>query len=227
MGDYVGNTAKRPATIIMKKETSSILSCVADYYTAKLNEHGETPRGVDWNGTESQELRFAQLTKCIDPITPFSLNDLGCGYGALYDHLNASYPQFIYNGWDISGNMIQAAKGRYINRENVNFSIASEPSLTADYGVASGIFNVRLKSTDAEWFKYIQATLDILNHTSKKAFAFNCLTSYSDADKMRDYLYYADPRILFDLCMRRYSRHVALMHDYGLYEFTIIVRKNS
>ena len=56
-------------------------------------------------------------------------------------------------------------------------------------------------------------------------FAFNCLTSYSDAHKMRDYLYYADPCALFDLCKRRYSRYVALLHDYKLYEFTILVRK--
>jgi hypothetical protein len=44
---------------------------------------------------------------------------------------------------------------------------------------------------------------------------------------MRNYLYYADPCALFDLCKRRYSKHVALLHDYGLYEFTILVRKTS
>jgi hypothetical protein len=51
------------------------------------------------------------------------------------------------------------------------------------------------------------------------------LTSYSDEDKMRAHLYYTDPTWAFDLCKRRYSRHVALLHDYGLYEFTILVRK--
>ena len=44
---------------------------------------------------------------------------------------------------------------------------------------------------------------------------------------MRGHLYYADPASVFDLCMRRYSRHVALLHDYGLYEFTILVRKQA
>ena len=42
-----------------------------------------------------------------------------------------------------------------------------------------------------------------------------------------DYLYYADPGRLFDLCKRRYSRNIALLHDYGLYEFTILVRKTQ
>ena len=64
------------------KKTTAILTEVADYYSAKLAEHGETPRGVDWNGEESQVLRFAQLAKIIQPSSTFSLNDVGCGYGA-------------------------------------------------------------------------------------------------------------------------------------------------
>ena len=121
--------------------------------------------------------------------------------------------------------MIQAAKQRYQNKPQARFVLSSEPDKIADYGVASGIFNVRLGRSDNEWQAYLETTLDILNRTSRLGFAFNCLTSYSDSDKMRDYLYYADPCILFDLCKRRYSRNVALLHDYGLYEFTILVRK--
>jgi len=64
-----------------------------------------------------------------------------------------------------------------------------------------------------------------MNEYCEKGFSFNCLTSYSDDDKMKDYLYYANPMELFDLCKRKYSRNVALLHDYDLYEFTILVRK--
>ena len=97
----------------------------------------------------------------------------------------------------------------------------------SDYAVASGIFNVRLGRADADWKAYLTDSLDTLDRTSDKGFAFNCLTSYSDADKMRGYLYYADPCEIFDLCKRRYSRNVALLHDYDLYEFTILVTKKS
>jgi hypothetical protein len=71
----------------------------------------------------------------------------------------------------------------------------------------------------------VHATLDVLDRASIRGFAFNSLTAYSDADRMRPHLYYPDPCELFDLCKRRYSRNVALLHDYGLYEFTILVRK--
>lgn len=206
-------------------KTTAILTEVADYYSAKLAEHGETPRGVDWNGEESQVLRFAQLAKIIQPSGTFSVNDLGCGYGALFDYLNSVSPDFMYTGCDVSSDMIEAANARYANQSNAQFVMASEPPEMADYGIASGIFNVRLGRNDAEWRQYLETTLDVLNNSSSQGFAFNCLTSYSDADKMRDYLYYADPCWLFDLCKRRYSRHVALLHDYGLYEFTILVKK--
>jgi SAM-dependent methyltransferase len=202
-----------------------ILSAVADYYSEKLAEHGETPQGVDWNGEVSQTLRFEQLCKTIDTLNPFSINDLGCGYGALYDHLVEEYESFSYLGVDISESMILAAKQRYKDKKQVRFVASNVPDQVADYGVASGIFNVRLGRTQEEWRAYLETTLDVLDRTSSKGFAFNCLTSYSDADKMRDYLYYADPCALFDLCKRKYSRNVALLHDYGLYEFTILVRK--
>lgn len=203
----------------------AILTEVAEYYTNKLAQYGRSPRGVDWNGEESQTLRFEQLCKIIDTSTHFSINDLGCGYGALYDFLANKYDCFSYSGIDVAESMIQAAEQRFKDSAQARFVIACEPDQVADYGVASGIFNVRLDRLDDEWWSYLDATLEILNKTSRFGFAFNCLTAYSDAHKMRDYLYYADPYVLFDRCKRRYSRNVALLHDYDLYEFTILVRK--
>lgn len=203
----------------------SLLSEVAAYYSKKLTEHGQTPRGVDWNGEDSQTLRFEQLCKVVNTEDQFSINDLGCGYGALYDFLSQEYPTLSYSGVDISESMIQAAEHRYQGKTKAHFVVASEPEQVADYGIASGIFNVRLDRSDDEWQSYLEATIEVLDRTSRLGFSFNCLTAYSDAEKMRDYLYYADPCKLFDLCKRRYSRNVALLHDYGLYEFTILVRK--
>jgi SAM-dependent methyltransferase len=210
----------------MQGKNTELFSEVAKYYAEKLAEHGETPLGVDWNGEESQATRFEQLCKVIDPKkAAFSVNDLGCGYGALLDYLRDKQSNCTYLGVDISLEMIRAAEQRHTDEDRARFITSAEPDLLADYGVASGIFNVRLGRTDAEWFDYLQSTLDILDRTSSLGFAFNCLTSYSDEGKRRDYLYYADPCRLFDLCKRRYSRQVALLHDYGLYEFTILVSK--
>ncbi|MEI7867575.1 MAG: class I SAM-dependent methyltransferase [Candidatus Methylumidiphilus sp.] len=204
---------------------NDLLFELAEYYSEKLATHGETPNGVDWNSQESQVLRFEQLTKIINQAQGFTLNDLGCGYGALFDYLASCHQTFAYNGCDVSVDMIHAAITRYANKPNARFAVTSEPPDIADYSVASGIFNVRLSRGKAEWHDYLEATLDVLDRSSRWGFSFNCLTSYSDEGKMREHLYYADPCALFDYCKRRYSRHVALLHDYGLYEFTILVKK--
>jgi SAM-dependent methyltransferase len=211
----------------MQNNETNLLTEVAKYYSSKLEEYGETPRGVDWNGEEGQTLRFEQLCKIIDTTNKFSINDIGCGYGALHGFLSRKVEEFYYFGLDVSESMIRAAKQRYKDKPNACFIFSSQPDQVTDYGVASGIFNVRMGRSDSEWRSYLESTLDVLDRTSRVAFSFNCLTSYSDPDKMRDYLYYADPCVLFDLCKRRYSRNVAMLHDYGLYEFTILVRKQS
>lgn len=205
--------------------SSRILSDVDRYYSERLAAHGATPRGVDWNGEQSQTERFKQLTKVIVPGRPFSLNDIGCGYGALLEYLDRAGQTFSYFGNDVSAAMIEAAGSRFSGRPDTHFAIGAEPVAARDYGIASGIFNVKLDHGDEEWRGYILATLDMIDRTSRVGFAFNCLTSYSDRDKMRDHLFYADPAWLFGVCKERYSRHVALLHDYGLYEFTILVRK--
>ena len=50
----------------MNEKNVDLLNEIAGYYSAKLLQHGETARGVDWNGEDSQVLRFQQLDKIID-----------------------------------------------------------------------------------------------------------------------------------------------------------------
>lgn len=210
-----------------KDEAVDALNHLARFFTSKLEEHGCTPQGVDLNGEKSQRVRFDQLIKVIhqNETDAFTINDLGCGYGAFFDYLKERYPNVAYTGCDISAAMIDAAQTRHRQYPNAHYVVAPEPPEIADYCVESGIFNLRFGCGDAEWQSHIEATLDVLDRLSRRGFAFNCLTSYSDADKKRDDLYYADPCALFDLCKRRYSRNVALLHDYDLYDFTILVRK--
>jgi len=209
----------------MQNNKTDLLSEVASYYSEKLAQYGKTPRGVDWNGEESQVLRFEQLCKIISKPESFSITDLGSGYGAFFDFLENQYQKFSYLGVDVSEEMTRAAIEHYQDNSHARFITSAEPDIVSDYVMASGIFNVRLDRSDTEWREYLESTLDVIDRTSSLGFSFNCLTSYSDDDKKRDYLYYANPCTLFDLCKRRYSKNVAILHDYGLYEFTILVRK--
>ncbi|PDS79180.1 class I SAM-dependent methyltransferase [Rhizobium sp. L43] len=209
----------------MVESSDDILKDVANYYSGRIAEHGQTAAGVDWNSQAGQIMRFNQLLKVVDSSQPYSIADIGCGYGALLDHLSQLGHAARYIGVDIALPMIEAARSRIAASPDVTFRLGNSPGEIVDYSVASGIFNVRLGRTDEEWLAYLVETLDMMNISSETGFSFNCLTSYSDADRMRGDLFYANPLDLFDLCKRRYSRQVALLHDYELYEFTMIVRK--
>lgn len=201
--------------------SDEIRSRVDEYYSAKFAEHGASHWGVDWNSTESQELRFDQLLRVCDLAKPFSINDYGCGYGSLAGYLAQKASDFTYVGFDLSPEMVAHAAGEHPAH---TFTTELSSLAPADYTVASGIFNVKVGVDDARWHAYVQETIEALARLSKRGFAFNMLTSYSDPEFMRPDLYYADPARYFDLCKRSFSRQVALLHDYGLYEFTILVR---
>lgn len=207
------------------RETAALLAKVEAYYAGRLREHGTTARGVDWPTEQSQRLRFEQLSRLLPADRPFTVTDVGCGYGGYVEHLDAAGLRADYLGIDVSADMIDAARTRHGERPATRFEVGSVPDRRSDYVVASGIFNVRLDVERGSWEDYVMASLDLLDASSASGFAFNCLTSYSDADRMRQDLYYADPCAIFDRCKRRYARNVALLHDYGLYEFTILVRK--
>jgi len=202
---------------------NDLLRRVADYYTEKVVKHGPVPRGADWSSAESQELRFEQLLRLCEPAKHFSINDYGCGYGGLPRVLNARGLDFTYSGYDLSDVMVAHAREQVAGLPNC--AVVDDPGQlrVADYTVASGIFNVKLDTGDDEWAAYVVDTLDRMRELSCRGFGFNMLTRHCDRHLMRPDLYYADPGFYVNQCLNRFSRWVRLLHDYPLYEFTVLV----
>jgi len=200
---------------------------IDSYYTKKIQQHGPTPQGVDWNSIDSQLLRFEQLSKVISTKNNFSISDIGCGYGGYYGFILEKYEHFEYTGYDLSAQMINTAKSIHKDKLATFHHIDNLNNIqTSDYSIASGIFNVKMDFSYDQWLKYILETLDIMNKKSTLGFSFNMLTKYSDTEYMKDNLYYGDPCFFFDYCKVNFSKNISLNHDYELYEFTIIVRKD-
>ena len=154
-----------------------------------------------------------------------SLLDVGCGYGALLDTIRQRGLALDYRGFDISADMVAAARARHAGDLAAVFSTEPTALRPAAYAVASGIFNVKLHHDAADWQDYVWATVQSLHEAGTHGFAFNMLSTYSDPERRRDTLHYADPLEVFDRCKRQFSPRVSLLHDYPLFEFTIVVRK--
>ena len=172
--------------------------------------------------TFTHPLDIHLVNKYIQPADV--ILDYGCGYGALYPFLSARYRSFQYTGFDLSEKMIEASQHLY-PATNAKWEHQEKLLKSHDYVIASGIFNVKMQFNDKDWFKYVLDTLNTINSIAEKGFSFNALTSYSDAQYMKSELFYPDPGVIFDHCKRNFSKMVAVLHDYPLYEFSIIVRK--
>jgi SAM-dependent methyltransferase len=211
-----------------------MLDEVLTYYRQKLAEHGPTIRGLDWSNQDRQRLVFEQITKiCCSPRSGardggFSLIDYGCGLGSLLGYLvENSWHCEKYIGFDLLPDMLAAGKKSYVDLKIAEFTDQEDSLEPADYVVASGLITVKADAQFSAWQNYVLEKIQRMWSLAKKGLAFNSLTKYSDLPKMQDHLYYADPCFLFDYCKTNLSRNVALLHDYGLYEFTILVRRDE
>jgi SAM-dependent methyltransferase len=206
------------------RESDSIRSIVATYYASKLAAHGPTPQGVDWNGAASHELRHRQFLRLLEGAPGASLLDLGCGFGDFFRFLRAEGHLGQYIGYDVAPNMIAEALRLHGQGADCQWQVGAEPHETVDFAIASGIFNVKGDTPIEVWERYVHETIDILARVGRRGFAFNILSLSSDPERRAANLYYADASQMLSYCLGRYGRMVALLQDYGLYEFTVIVR---
>lgn len=209
-------------------EAPTLLESIEHYYTAKVRKYGATPEGVDWISVMSQRLRFVQLLKVIDWRSAFSLHDVGCGYGALLAHLADRHADadIRYIGSDVSGEMIRRARSQWRRRKNVDFVVAPASTPVSDYCVASGIFNVKLDHARDAWERHVALTLAAMHGGSRRGFAVNFMTpgALSDRPAAAGGLYVTEPERWVDHCRSELGCEAQLVEDYGLREFTLLVK---
>ncbi len=84
-----------------------LLAPIANEFAAAIRLFGANHRGVFWSSAEGQLERFRQLAGIFDQADMaggVSINDLGCGYGALFEFF-ADHPALQggrYAGFDIT-----------------------------------------------------------------------------------------------------------------------------
>ncbi|HSV60925.1 MAG TPA: class I SAM-dependent methyltransferase [Variovorax sp.] len=205
----------------------SILRDVERYYTSKVRRHGPTPLGVDWNSPMSQRLRFVQLLKVVDwTAVPLSLHDLGCGYGALLEHLQDRHQDagVQYLGSDLSVEMIKHAGRLWASHVDARFDLTATPLPVVDYTVASGIFNVCLGYSVTDWEDHVAATLAQMHASSCRGFSVNFMTQRTlfERPATAGQLYATEPDRWMTYCAKQLNCKICCVQDYGLNEFTLL-----
>jgi cyclopropane fatty-acyl-phospholipid synthase-like methyltransferase len=195
---------------------------VAEYYRDKLQRFGGTAQGMDWKNEETQLLRFEVISRYIDFSSNPSVLDVGCGNGEFYNYCAARKLNINYKGIDVVPEMVKLANERF--KKNIA-QVSGLTDLSAseqfDYVIASGTFNTKLTSDEAEYEKYFYENIDCMYKHAKRAAIFNCMTSH--VDYRYDRLYYADIAALGEYAVKNLSRHFIIDHSYPLYEMTMAI----
>jgi hypothetical protein len=209
-------------------KSEGMLKIVKTAYRRRFQEYGPEPQGVYWSNAENVKRRFDVLCRIFDPqdiaLGESSINDLGCGYGALYDYLvsNPIMRGGSYYGYDICENLLDACAKR-VKDPRAHFHQSMRATETADYSLVSGTFNLNINADDNQWLAYVLASLQDLWDKTDKGMAFNML--HIKDKTSQDGLYYADPLVFEGFCRTHLSNDVTIRDDYGLPDFTIYVRR--
>jgi SAM-dependent methyltransferase len=201
---------------------------VEGYYTSRVTKYGATPLGVDWSCLATQRLRFVQLLRICDFRAAFSLNDVGCGYGALVDFVGERYPtaEMDYLGVDLSAAMIRRARRRHRARDGRRFVVGDASPRVADYSIASGIMNVKLHHSREQWERFVTHILSEMHRTSRRGFAVNFMAAASTDDSPSE-LYRTSPEPWQHYCRRELGCSVEVLAGYGMREFTLLARRGG
>lgn len=210
----------------MNKVLEQNLRDCADHYGNLAKELGPSAKAAGWRDETTQFLRFEQLFKIIDPDhNNFSIADVGCAYGALLSAMPADIKNRMgrYDGYDLSSAMVEVARDVHKDEKRARFFDTAKIKEPADYIVESGIFNHHFNTSAPEWTAHIHKTIEHMVESAKKGVAFNIMSNRVDFQE--DYIYYADPMKMLEFCLDKFGRNVQLLHDYALYEFTVLIRK--
>lgn len=209
----------------MTKSVASAIADVGQLYGGLLRIHGPDPKAAGYKDAVSQRLRYAKLAQLIEPgSADISVNELGCGYGAFLRYLDqrSTARTSRYFGYDVSPEMLAAAAA-FLDDPRATLIESARVTEDADYTFLSGIFNVKLDVPAGAWADHVKDTLARSFARSRKGLAFYCLTTH--VDWMESKFFYADPLEFFEFCRTALSKHVTLLHDYPLWEWTMLIRR--
>lgn len=204
---------------------------VFDFYNANYEKYGYSVKSLAWIKGK-QNIRFDALTRFCDMSKPFSILDIGCGFGDLNKFFGLKgISEYTYHGIDLVEGMISTADEMYRDRDNITFETGDfllnySDKKKYDFVLASGIFNFQMNEVGN--YENVEAIL-------KKALAVcndNGAVSFDFQSDKVDYFsdngvsFYNSPEKILSIAYK-YSRNVILNNLYMPFEFSLTVFKDD
>ncbi len=193
------------------------------HYRELLKRYGEDPRALGHRDRETQRERFRRLAAAFPRESePFTVHEIGCGFGDFGRFLAQHHPQAVYSGSEICEEFVELCRSRFPGGEFHCRDITEKlPDDRYDYVTQSGTLNGRFGTSPQLWQRHVYSMLKAMYAMARKGMASNFLTTYHDPGFASEELHYQDEKELLDFVVTDLSRHVELDMAGPLYEYTV------
>jgi SAM-dependent methyltransferase len=198
---------------------------------AYLEEFGDTFQGVGWTKRpEFADRRYRIMLDVIppEPRTPVTLLDFGCGASHMYEYIvRHGVANVEYAGLDLSPKFLELSRRKHPHNTYYQLDILEDasPLPMFDYVVLNGIFNSRCDMAYSEMLEYWQRLVSAAFTKTRAALAFNVMSTQVDWE--RPDLFHLPFDVAAAFVSEGMSRRFVIRHDYGLYEYTMYVYRES
>lgn len=204
---------------------------LAEPIEASVSAHGATPQAVWLDRTDALDKgvrRCDALLRMVGSQPDFTILDLGCGPGLSLDYLEMRFGDMSsrYLGIDISRDLVSVAQSRWpSHRFEVRDIITQHLARDAlDYTILNGVLTARYTNSVSEMERFAMALLAAAFDATRIGLSFNVMSPHVEWE--RDDLFHWSLDASVGFCKRMLSRHVNVIADYGLYEYTVQVLRN-
>ncbi len=201
---------------------------IVDHYERCLARHGDSHLGVDWPNPKDAERRYGVMLDVVREWKPgLTLLDFGCGASHLYPYMKQRSPDLHYHGLDISPAFCALSKSKYPENTYDCLDVLAEPEQLGmfDYAVMNGVFTEKRELDFDEMFRYFARVLRVVFSKVRAGVAFNVMSMHVDWE--RDDLFHVPMDAVAAFLTRELSRHFVIRNDYGLYEYTVYVYRET
>jgi SAM-dependent methyltransferase len=156
------------------------------------------------------------------------LLDFGCGASHLYEYLRREGIEGIeYSGLDLSESFVRLSRSKFPDRPYYCVDILDDDVTLPrfDYAVMSGVFTEKRELAWEEMLGYFKRVLSKVFALVDHGLAFNVMSKHVDWE--REDLFHLPFDVLADFLTKEVSRNFVLRGDYGLYEYTAYVYRDS
>jgi SAM-dependent methyltransferase len=209
-------------------EEKKYLSIVS-HYEACLEEHGDSHLGVDWPKAEDVDKRHRVMLDVIRPGSQrVTLLDFGCGAAHLNEYIRcAGLDNIEYVGLDLSEKFVRLSKSKFPEQQFFCLDLLDDDSSlpSFDYIVMNGVFTEKRALSFDDMLAYFKRLLTRAFAHARAGIAFNVMSKHVDWE--RGDLFHLPFDTLAVFLKDELSRHFVFRNDYGLYEYTTYVYRES